>query len=86
LAEQALLTIGALYEVEPQAKDIPEGSFAYLKDVLTRLPTQRAGAINQFLPHQWAQGSKYALSYIQSGASEPNGVEVGICHAGFLSS
>ena len=31
--------------------------FAYLKDVLTRLPTQRASAIGQLLPHQWAQGS-----------------------------
>jgi len=29
--------------------------FAYLKDVLTRLPTQRASAIDQLLPHQWAQ-------------------------------
>lgn len=28
-----------------------------LKDVLTRLPTQRASAIDQLLPHQWAQGS-----------------------------
>ncbi|WP_122551897.1 IS66 family transposase [Pseudomonas viridiflava] len=28
--------------------------FAYLKDVLTRLPTQRASAIDQLLPHQWA--------------------------------
>ena len=31
--------------------------FAYLKDVLTRLPTQRASAIDPLLPHQWAQGS-----------------------------
>ncbi|WP_338501956.1 IS66 family transposase [Pseudomonas poae] len=31
--------------------------FAYLKDVLTRSPTQRASAIDQLLPHQWAQGS-----------------------------
>ena len=27
--------------------------YAYLKDVLTRLPTQRASAIEQLLPHQW---------------------------------
>ncbi|WP_425502624.1 transposase domain-containing protein [Pseudomonas izuensis] len=26
---------------------------AYLKDVLTRLPTPRASAIDQLLPHQW---------------------------------
>jgi hypothetical protein len=25
--------------------------YAYLKDVLTRLPTQRASEIGQFLPH-----------------------------------
>lgn len=31
--------------------------FAYLKDVLTRLPTQRVSALGQLLPHQWAQGS-----------------------------
>ena len=27
--------------------------YAYLKDVLTRLPTQRASEIEQLLPHQW---------------------------------
>ena len=29
--------------------------YAYLKDVLTRLPTQRASEIGQLLPHQWVQ-------------------------------
>ena len=28
--------------------------YAYLKDVLTRLPTQRASEVGQLLPHQWA--------------------------------
>jgi hypothetical protein len=28
-------------------------SYAYLKDVLTRLPTQRASESGQLLPHQW---------------------------------
>ena len=28
--------------------------YAYLKDVLTRLPTQRASEIADLLPHQWA--------------------------------
>ena len=28
--------------------------YAYLKDVLTRLPTQRAGEIVELLPHKWA--------------------------------
>ncbi|MET3717389.1 hypothetical protein ABMD26_003637 [Pseudomonas sp. PvP001] len=27
--------------------------YAYLKDVLTRLPTQQASEIEQLLPHQW---------------------------------
>ncbi len=27
--------------------------YAYLKDVLARLPTQRASEIGQLLPHQW---------------------------------
>ncbi|WP_252725231.1 transposase domain-containing protein, partial [Acidithiobacillus sp. MC2.2] len=27
--------------------------YAYLKDVLRRLPTQRANAINELLPHNW---------------------------------
>lgn len=26
---------------------------AYLKDVLTRLPTQRASEIGELLPHRW---------------------------------
>jgi transposase len=26
---------------------------AYLKDVLERLPTQRASAIDELLPHRW---------------------------------
>lgn len=28
---------------------------AYLKDVLTRLPTQRAGEIDQLLLHKWVR-------------------------------
>ena len=28
--------------------------YEYLKDVLTRLPTQKANAINELLPHHWA--------------------------------
>jgi hypothetical protein len=28
--------------------------YAYLKDVLTRLPTQRASQIEELLPHRWA--------------------------------
>ena len=32
--------------------------YAYLKDVLQRLPTQRAGAINELLPHRWLPADK----------------------------
>jgi transposase len=32
--------------------------YAYLKDVLTRLPTQRASEIGQLLPHSWAPLSR----------------------------
>ncbi|KPX35950.1 hypothetical protein ALO69_200084 [Pseudomonas ficuserectae] len=28
--------------------------YVYLKDVLTRLPTQRASEIDQLLPHNWS--------------------------------
>jgi len=28
--------------------------YAYLKGILTRLPTQRTSEIGQLLPHQWA--------------------------------
>ncbi len=30
--------------------------YAYLKDILTRLPTQRASEISELLPHRWARG------------------------------
>ncbi|HEP8728227.1 TPA: transposase, partial [Pseudomonas aeruginosa] len=30
--------------------------YAYLKDVLTRLPTQKASEIEHLLPHQWMPG------------------------------
>jgi transposase len=32
--------------------------YAYLKDVLERLPTQRASAINELLPHNWSPPGK----------------------------
>ena len=32
--------------------------YAYLKDVLQRLPTQRASAINELLPHRWLHADK----------------------------
>jgi hypothetical protein len=32
--------------------------YAYLKDVLTRLPTQKVGALAELLPHNWVPASK----------------------------
>ena len=32
--------------------------YAYLKDVLQRLPIQRASAINELLPHRWMAADK----------------------------
>ena len=32
--------------------------YAYLKDVLTRLPTQKASALAELLPHNWVSVSK----------------------------
>jgi hypothetical protein len=32
--------------------------YAYLKDVLTRLPTQRASQIHELLPHRWQPQSQ----------------------------
>lgn len=31
---------------------------AYLKDVLTRLPTQKTSALTELLPHNWVPASK----------------------------
>ena len=30
--------------------------YAYLKDVLMRLPTQKVSEVKQLLPHQWMPG------------------------------
>ena len=32
--------------------------YAYLKDVLTRVPTQRASQVGQLLPHRWQPSIK----------------------------
>ncbi|WP_432757990.1 IS66 family transposase [Pseudomonas umsongensis] len=56
LAEQALRYIQLLYEIESEVRDLEpdrHDPYAYLKDVLTRLPTQRASEIDQLLPHKW---------------------------------
>ena len=32
--------------------------YAYLKDVLLRLPTQKASAVSELLPHNWVAADK----------------------------
>jgi transposase len=43
----------ALMSLIQSAKLNGHDPYAYLKDVLTRLPTQRAGEIDHLLPHRW---------------------------------
>jgi hypothetical protein len=41
------------HEFDPIGAHDGHDPYAYLKDVLTRLPTQRTSDIDQLLPHQW---------------------------------
>lgn len=41
--------------------------FAFLKDVLTRLPKQRASEIDQLLPHQWVAARSYCFNVLVGG-------------------
>ena len=43
----------ALMSLIQSAKLNGHDVYAYLKDVLTRLPTQRASEIGELLPHRW---------------------------------
>jgi hypothetical protein len=49
--------VAAIMSLIQSARMNGHDPFAYLKDVLTRLPTQKASAIDQLLPHRWAPGS-----------------------------
>ena len=40
------------------AKNNGHDPYAYLKDVLQRLPTQKASAISELLPHNWKPADK----------------------------
>lgn len=46
-------TWGADHELIQSARLNGHNPYANLKDVLTRLPTQRANEIDQMLPHKW---------------------------------
>jgi hypothetical protein len=43
----------AIMSLIQSARMIGHDPYAYLKDVLTRLPAQRASETGQLLPHQW---------------------------------
>lgn len=43
----------AIMSLIRSARNNGHDPYAYLKDVLTRLPTQRASEIAELLPHRW---------------------------------
>ncbi|HHG8756323.1 TPA: transposase domain-containing protein, partial [Escherichia coli] len=43
----------AIMSLIQSARNNGHDPYAYLKDVLTRLPTQRASEIAELLPHRW---------------------------------
>ena len=49
---------GSIFNRRRQAKLNGHDPYAYLKDVLTRLPTQRASQVAELLPHRWQPSLK----------------------------
>lgn len=49
--------------------------YVYLKDVLTRLPTQRASEIEELLPHKWSESQSDWISarYVPNRAIPSDG-------------
>ncbi len=46
------------YITRPARRSGAHDPYAYLKDVLTRLPTQKASALAELLPHNWVSAGK----------------------------
>ena len=46
-------TAAVLYSFTATCKHLGIDTFAYLRDVLTRLPTQPAERLDDLLPHRW---------------------------------
>ncbi len=46
-------TSGGDHESDQSARLNGHDPYAYLKDILMRLPAQRASEIDQLLPHKW---------------------------------
>jgi len=51
--KQAVKRAAAVMSLIQSAKLNGHDPYAYLKDVLSRLPTQRASQVGQLLPHRW---------------------------------
>jgi len=51
------------HELDPSARLDGRDSYAYLKDLLTRLSTRRAGENEVLLPHRWRQGNQDILAF-----------------------
>jgi len=48
----------ALMTLIQSARLNEHGPYAYLKDALTQLPTQKASELSELLPHNWITASK----------------------------
>ena len=51
-------TAAILYSFTASCKQQGIDTFAYLRDVLTRLPTQPAAQLEDLLPHRWQTAAK----------------------------
>ena len=51
--DRMLKCAAAIMSLIQSARNNGHDPYAYLKDVLTRLPTQRASEIAELLPHRW---------------------------------
>ena len=63
---QSWLTV--LLQLQLQATKLNgHDPYAYLTDVLQRLPTQRASAVNELLPHRWVAPTRWDdRTYLQA--------------------
>jgi transposase len=59
-------TAAVLFSFTATCKHLSIDTFAYLRDVLTRLPTQPAARLEELLPHRW-QAARMALPAAAAG-------------------
>ena len=60
-SDQGGHTAAVHFSFTATCKHLDIGTFAYLRDVLTRLPTQPAERLEELLPHRWQAGRMAAL-------------------------